>query len=41
MTPITPLRLTLIFGNLCESEDLKCVNLVPAEKREKPTLIDG
>lgn len=29
------------FGDLCENEDLKYVNPVPAEKREKPTLIDG
>lgn len=29
------------FVDLCENEDLKYVNPVPAEKREKPTLIDG
>lgn len=29
------------FGGRCESEDLKYVNPLQTEKREKPTLIDG
>jgi len=29
------------FNDLCEGEDVKYVNPIPAEKREKLTLIDG
>ena len=29
------------FDDLCDSEDVKYVNLIPTERREKLTLIDG
>lgn len=29
------------FDDLCTGEDVKCVNSISSEKREKLTLIDG